>query len=484
MDPRFLLANDNNALVVANANPRFSCDPIYGLNAILALAPFFNSIYDGAVMVQGANDTAGYIKQYHNITLSTEMRIAMMSTIGSMAFLQSLLLNAEPTVTEIKETAVLAYTRAPSPHWPQLNSGAFYIVLTKTLLLGAGAAVCDFFGGNYFVGDMQDEYANSILTDIIPPPMWFYLALITGMVAAITTLFTEGVGIFKVVGKLWNETGGRYSTPFSKYFCRIVGWPIIGLAAMEVVCEANATIKNLTAGRLDVNYAFIIATPKLISDLCFSGQLTLEGMDNLIGVLINPDKRNKIKKIEVAAFLISVLTAVIVESIQPALTWQLLTDENDRPPFYEYMPPSIINLLAFGTTVRDGIVQVQSYYPLILFLLTIGSVMGGKAYQAINALLEKMGCLADKSLSMLEELESDDDEDYYFSALEKATLNSPKPVALKQTSYRDNEDQKEILVAPRANGLFDHSKKIGLASSRSLPDPSQIAQFLRNGRRN
>jgi hypothetical protein len=151
--------------------------------SLKSLGPIGNGLYDSSVMALAAKD---YSKKAFKDNPVAQVIFTV--PVSLFAFGQSIGLNYSETIEGIDETLdALADQKVPADWTPLPRSKE-----RLALMIGLGITVCvamgDFCGGVFFISTLPEDYD---LEQDVNLYYWQLLCVLTGIVAAITTAFTE-----------------------------------------------------------------------------------------------------------------------------------------------------------------------------------------------------------------------------------------------------------------------------------------------------
>jgi hypothetical protein len=343
----------------------------YEKRAGYSIAPIGNAFYDLSVMAMGAKD---YADKAFSGPLT---RTLFVVPVSIFAFIQSIGLNFNSTIDGIVETVdTLTAGKIPST-WVHLSANKERLAITIGFTLAMLVSFGDYCGGYWFVDEAPEDYN---IQDDVNLSYWKFLSILTGVVAMVTTAFTEGFETYQNVRTL--IAGDK--TPYATHVpTMLIGYPIVFFAALEAASETYAGVKNTVPYSTTMFLKWILLAPsaaKILTDFFFPGRLTLSALDDFINEMKdtlhkNYEEYSGIKDLlrvmwearaEVAAFLGTTGAAVWVEYSQIALTDDLLVDEATKLPFDVHYV--LRETLGWSVTLRDGILQMATLYPVFLYL--------------------------------------------------------------------------------------------------------------------
>lgn len=343
----------------------------YGKKGTKALAPVANAFYDCSVMSLAAKDYSK--KKFKDNTVA---QLLFTLPVSLFAFGQSIGLNFSSTIEGIDETLDAMGKRKVPSSWVALSKRkeflAIMIGLTVTLLVSMG----DYCGGIFFVSTVPDDYD---IEQDVNTNYWQMLCILTGIVAATTTAFTEGFDSYKETRNIIAGEFNAFATTVPGKLC----YPLVIFAGIEAACETYSGMKNTIPGSTEFYLKYLLLLPaltKIISDFCFPGKLTLNAIDEFVISMNDVVEKTREEYVdmaqlrrliwearaEIAAFASTTGAAVWVEYSQCALTDDLLVDEGTKLPFD--VPYVIRETLGWSATLRDGVLQMATLYPLFLYL--------------------------------------------------------------------------------------------------------------------
>jgi hypothetical protein len=321
------------------------------LDVSVWIFPVFNAFYETAVSAMAAKD---FVDEKYT---DAATKLAILGIVTVFSYAQSIKFSGQKTVDGVKETIGIIGERKLPDDWPTISRRQEVTAITLATVVLISATAADFFGGDYFVSQTPEDYGFDKKID---PKLWDDFAILTGVIAGMTTVFTEGIGFYKILrGKFAGEEV-IYANTASRYICYLLGYPISMLGAAENLMEAYASIKDKLSPTTTLQkYGVMIAcAPKLPSDFYFSGKECRDAIDALVGKL----SEGLPKASEAAAFTLSSGVAVLVVLPQPFLTKDLMNDPATSLPFTS--PEIVTQSLSYGVALRDGIVQTRTLYPL------------------------------------------------------------------------------------------------------------------------
>jgi hypothetical protein len=164
--------------------------------------------------------------------------------------------------------------------------------------------------------------------------------------------------------------------------------------------EAYASMKDrLSPDTLAQKYGVMTAcSPKLLSDFYFAGKECRDAIDAFIGKVSEGVPTAS----EVAAFGLSGAAAYLVMMPQPYLTRDLISDPSTSLPFTS--PTFLTESLSYGVSLRDGIVQTRTLYPLFH---KVTNAVDGKIRSGLNYL--KSWCFPSQNADAAESLLTPDE---------------------------------------------------------------------------
>jgi hypothetical protein len=340
--------------------------------ALKSLGPIGNGIYDSSVMALAAKDYSK--KAFKNNAVA---QVIFTVPVSLFAFGQSIGLNYTETIEGIDETLDALADRKVPAVWTPLPRSKEQFALMIGLLITVFVAMGDFCGGVFFISTLPEDYD---LEQDVNPYYWQLLCIATGIVAAITTAFTEGFGAYKEVRSV---VAGEFTAHATTMPGMLIGYPLVVFAGLEAACETYSGMKNTIPGSSTLYLKYLLLIPavaKILSDFCFPGKLTLSAIDEFILDMqdvitktreeyVDVDQLKELMweaRAEIAAFISTTGAAVWVEYSQCALTDDLLVDEATKLPFD--VPYFMRETLGWSATLRDGILQMATLYPLFLYL--------------------------------------------------------------------------------------------------------------------
>ena len=343
----------------------------YAKRAAYSVAPIGNAFYDLSVMAMGAKD-------YADISFSSPLaRTLFIVPVSIFAFIQSIGLNFNSTIDGIVETVdTLTAGKIPAT-WVHLSQNKERLAIAIGFTLAMMVSFGDYCGGYWFVDEAPEDYD---IADDVNLRYWKFLSILTGLVAMVTTAFTEGFETYQNVRTL--IAGDK--TPYATHLpVKLIGYPIVFFGALEAACETYAGLKNTTPYSTTALMKWMLLVPalaKVSTDFFFPGRLTLSALDDFINEMKdnihkNYEEYSGIKDLlhilwdarpEIGAFVGTTVAAVWVEFSQPDLTETLLTDESTKLPFDVHS--SLRAALGWSVTMRDGILQMATLYPVFLYL--------------------------------------------------------------------------------------------------------------------
>jgi hypothetical protein len=378
------------------------------LDASIWIFPGFNALYDTAFSLMAAKD---FVDEKYTDP-ATKFSILGVSSVFSYA--QSIKFNGQKTVDGIKEAFSIIATRKFPESWPTITKNQEIIAVTLATIVTLSATAADYFGADYSVTQAPKDYD---FDDKIDMRYWAILATFTGVVAGLTSTFTEGIGFYRILrGKFAGEEVVYYNH-VSKALCYLLGYPISILGAAENMMEAYASMKDrLSPGTLPQKYGVMAAcSPKLLSDFYFAGKECRDAIDAFVGKMYEGVPTAS----EVAAFGLSGAAAYLVMMPQPYLTRDLISDPSTSLPFTS--PTLLTESLSYGVSLRDGIVQTRTLYPLFH---KVTNAIDGKIRSGINYL--KSWCYPPQNADATESLLTQDERaEAINSAADEVKINIP-----------------------------------------------------------
>jgi hypothetical protein len=356
------------------------------LDASIWTFPIFNALYDTAVALMAAKDFTD--EKYKDPV--TQFSILGATSIFSYA--QSLKFNGRKTVDGIKETIGILAARKFPESWPTLTKRQDLAAITLGMIVILSATASDYFGADYSVSETPADYD---FADKIDMRYWAILATFTGVIAGLTSTFSEGIGFYRIVrGKFAGEEI-VYTNRLGKFLCYTLGYPISILAAAENMMEAYAAMKHkLSPETIAQKYGVMVTcSPKSVSDFYFAGKECLDAIDAFAGKVYEGLPTAS----EVAAFSLSSAAAYLVMMPQPYLTRALISDPSTSLPFQT--PEFLTESLSYGVSLRDGIVQTRTLYP---YFHKFTNAIDGKLRSGLNYL--KSWCYPPKNADAHESL--------------------------------------------------------------------------------
>jgi hypothetical protein len=320
------------------------------LDAGIWIFPGFNALYDTAFALMAAKD---FVDEKYT---EPAAKFSILGITSVFSYAQSIKFNGQKTVDGIKETFSIIATRKFPDSWPTITRKQEIVALSLATIVILSATTADYFGADYSVTQAPKDYD---FDDKIDMRYWAILATFTGVVAGLTSTFTEGIGFYRILrGKFAGEEIA-YANRLSKIICYLLGYPISILGAAENMMEAHASMKDrLSPETLAQKYGVMAAcSPKLLSDFYFSGKECRDAIDAFIGKISEGVPTAS----EVAAFGLSSAAAYLVMMPQPYLTKDLINDPSTSLPFPS--PTILTESLSYGVSLRDGIVQTRTLYP-------------------------------------------------------------------------------------------------------------------------
>jgi hypothetical protein len=336
-----------------------------------ALAPVANAFYDCSVMALAAKD---YSKKAFKDSPLAQLLFTL--PVSLFAFGQSIGLNFSSTIEGIDETLDAIEDGKVPADWTQLSRRKEQLALVLGLTITMCVAYGDYCGGVFFFRPVPDDYE---IEGDVNDNYWQLLCILTGVVAAITTAFTEGFDSYKALRHIVGGETTAVATTIPAKLCV----PMIVFASLEAASETYAGIKNTTPGSSNYYLKYLLLIPsvaKIFSDFCFPGKLTLSAIDEFVlgahdvitktrEEYVDAAKLRQLiweARAEVSAFVSTTGAAVWVEYSQCALTDDLLVDEATKLPFnVSYF---MRETLGWSATLRDGILQMATLYPLFLYI--------------------------------------------------------------------------------------------------------------------
>jgi hypothetical protein len=342
-------------------------------NLVYGVFPFFNGLYDACVMATGAHDYAK--KQYS----SKAAQIIFIVPVSIFSFFQSIGLNYKSTIENIDETIVTVRARKLPKHWIHLSHSQENLAIFLSAFILISTVIGDYCGGDYFVKELPDDFG---INDSVDLDAWKVLAALTGFVASITTIFTAGVATYENVRNIIGRDKTPYTTTWLSF---ILGYILVTLAALEAAAETYSGVKQTIPYSSNIVFKYVLLIPSfatILSDFFFFGKITLSALDDF-----SNDMKDIMRhtyehysgirylvdgiwgaRAEFCALAVCSLGASIwVEYPQRALTDDLLVDEDTSLPFD--VPNAMRQLLGWGATLRDGILQIATLYPLFLWMM-------------------------------------------------------------------------------------------------------------------
>jgi hypothetical protein len=318
------------------------------LDVMVWVFPVFNAFYESAVGAMAAKD---FVDEKYDDAVT---KLAILSTVTIFSYAQSIRFSGRKTVDGVKEAVGIRQLPAD---WPEITKRQEAIAIAVASVVMLSSTTSDFYGGLYFVSEAPKDYnfEKDINLDY-----WMLLAYFTGVIAGVTSMLTEGIGFYKIMrGKFAGETV-VYANRVSQGLCYAFGYPITILAAGENMMEAFAPMKDRLSPKTTLQkYGIMIAcSPKLPSDFYFAGKECRDAIDAFVGKLAQGCPTFS----EAAAFTLSSGAAFLVVLPQPYLTKDLMNDPSTSLPFTS--PDILTQSLSYGVTLRDGIVQTRTLYPL------------------------------------------------------------------------------------------------------------------------
>jgi hypothetical protein len=413
-------------------NRRLSCSTATKKlgHVLLWTMPTANAIADTATVIVAINamDSAPGSQS----TLHYKLKV---SSIGLITLAQSLALNGQPTVTSFYETIALLRQRAiPGP---ELSRCKEVSALSLGLMITLCAASCDFAASYFFV--QQSSEKVPVLLNLLTIEKWHAIAISVGSISAFTTIFTEGMDTYKSIRGTLLHNHYTYQSRIAQSICYLIGYPICILASAENMYEAYGAMKDIfnprdTAIKLGM---LAFSLPKSVSDFNFASVRTIYAIDKLIGRVT--DLRPTLT--EIITMILSIAAAIFVVAPQLSLTANMLKDPDTSLPFETGDVTSIS--LGYGVTLRDGLVQTYTLYP-VFYQLT------HHLHQLFAYLLMKLSCRENELMEAASpniELQSNTvlkDFDNHYVALDHQ--ESPRQA---QNRYRFHQEHSAVLP-PRA----------------------------------
>jgi hypothetical protein len=320
------------------------------LDAGIWIFPGFNALYDTAFALMAAKD---FVDEKYT---DPAAKFTILGVSSVFSYAQSIKFNGQKTVDGIKEAFSIMATRKFPESWPTITHKQEIVALSLATIVTLSATIADYFGADYSVTEAPKDYD---FDDKIDMRYWAILATFTGVVAGLTSTFTEGIGFYRILrGKFAGEEI-LYANRLSKMICYLLGYPISILGAAENMMEAYAAMKDrLSPGTLPQKYGVMIAcSPKSVSDFYFAGKECRDAIDAFVGKVSEGVPTAS----EVAAFSLSSAAAYLVMMPQPYLTKDLINDPSTSLPFTS--PTILTESLSYGVSLRDGIVQTRTLYP-------------------------------------------------------------------------------------------------------------------------
>ena len=365
------------------------------LDVMVWVFPVFNAFYESAVSAMAAKD---FVDEKYDDAMT---KLAILSTVTVFSYAQSIRFSGRKTVDGVKEAfGIIAHRQLPED-WPAISKReeAISIVISSIVMLSATTS--DFYGGLYFVSEAPKDYD---FEDSINLTYWNLLSYLTGVIAGVTSTLTEGIGFYKMMrGKFAGEQV-IYVNRTSQVLCYILGYPISLLAAAENTMEAFAPMKDRLSPRTTLQKYGIMAvcSPKFPSDFYFAGKECRDAIDAFVGKLSQGCPTIS----EVAAFTLSSSAAFLVVQPQPYLTKDLINDPSTSLPFTS--PDILTQSLSYGVTLRDGIVQTRTLYPLFhSFTKAIDRGIRYSANKVSNCVSSALPELEEPLLNPLEQAAAD-----------------------------------------------------------------------------
>ena len=345
----------------------------YVKNAVYSIPALMNAVYDTGVAAAGAKVFA--TQQF----TSRFAQILFIAPLSLFSFFQSIGLNFKSTIESIKETELIVRARRIPSDWIPLTRQQENVAIGISVFITAGSAFGDFCGANYFVSELPADF--SIQNDVNQNG-WIGFSAFTGLIAGVTTILTEGAASYQNVRCII----GKDKTPYTRtWLAFTVGYFLVSLAALEVGAETYAGVKKTVPGSSTAFLKWALLIPsatKIASDFFFAGKITLSALDdfamlseesvrylydNYRGFRLLIDTCWDARAEFCALAIWSLGAAIWVEYPQQALTDDLLDDEDTALPFP--IPVNFTILLGWVASIRDGILQMATLYPLFLFMM-------------------------------------------------------------------------------------------------------------------
>jgi len=425
-------------------------------NVMLWALPIINATYETAVVAMAVRD----MEQEDNSN-----SFGLLAAISTFAFLQSLVFNGPPTVDGFKETVSICRSRKKPANWPTISKRKEIAAVMLAGTITSFAACTDFFSGYYFIDETPYDYgfANQVNLD-----GWSTLSTCTGVIAAFTTVFTEGISTYKTTRTQFAGEVIPYANTISKYSVKLLGYPLAIAGIAENLIEAYASMKTKLSPVSDLQKygVMAISMPKSFSDLFFSGKRGIKAIDEFVGKLSQGCPAGT----EVIAFFLAAGAACLVIIPQHSLTTTLLTSPETALPFSP--PDIIIKILSWAVTLRSGVLRTQTLYPLFLYL---SEAIEAKARATLTQLNDY--CFpesteplhtAKEPLLDTKQVDTQGDSDISPSSREQKPDSQDIAITIHTEQHQTNQHTKTSYVTNNPHVLFKQNSPKMMTSNQTI----------------
>ena len=331
---------------------------IYGLSALLVIA---NAIFEDSYIVIALRDM-----EQANDSISHAAHVQGASqryAVASLYFVYSLAFNGKPTVQGIYDMVEQVKSGVPDSDF---NEGNYLSAHAKKILgaglilfVGAYASAIDGIGCDNFVASALEDLEFSTATAKL-------CSVLICLLVAPTTFFTETPEMYLAISnRAHHHKKIVIDYTLLRWLSNAIGFYIRIAGGIELVIEVFVPLVALFAVT-DKSTQYVLlfwSLLRAVSDYFFFGKKSAQAVDRFFKKI----SKASITSHEFTSFIISLTGVLFIVDAQRDLYQEFLTDPKTELPF-EY-GDQFVNFVIISTAIREGIVQLDALYPLVMWVL-------------------------------------------------------------------------------------------------------------------